>query len=335
MFNPNDLLMKKIKENGGFINAHAHFDRSFTVSEENMEKVVNYHLFDKWKFVDKFKKNADVSMFAKNIMTAVTNQIQQGVQGAMTFIDVDSVSGFKALEAAQQCKQLASDQGFTLKICSQALKGVLRPKENKLLRKALEMNYLDAIGGLPRADQDYEKAHLNEILFLGREYRKRVHVHVDQLNDNNEKETELLARRTMHWGMEGRVTAVHGISIAAHNKEYRKEVYKMSRDAGLSFITCPTAWIDSRRSEWLSPTHNSITPVEEMLEYDLVVAIGSDNIQDVYKPFSDGNMYTEIKFLLESLHLYDIKALVDIATKNGRLVIGMEDRDGEHKIQSR
>ena len=115
-------------------------------------------------------------------------------------------------------------------------------------------------------------------------------------------------------------------------KEYRKEVYKMSRDAGLSFITCPTAWIDSRRTEWLTPTHNSITPVEEMLEYDLVVAIGSDNIQDVYKPFSDGNMYTEVKFLLESLHLYDIDALVKIATSNGRLVIGMEAvNNGEGK----
>ena len=312
-------------ENGGFINAHAHFDRAYTVTEENMEKVVNYHLFDKWKFVDSFKKNADTATYINNMMTAFDGQLQQGVVGAMTFVDVDSVCGFKALEAAQEVKKMTKEKGFTLKICSQALKGVINPKENELLRKALEMNYIDAIGGLPRADQDYEQAHLDEILFLGREYGKRVHVHVDQLNNDLEKETELLARRAMHWRMEGRVTAVHGISIAAHNKEYRKEVYKMSRDAGLSFITCPTAWIDSRRTEWVTPTHNSITPVEEMLEHDLVVAIGSDNIQDVYKPFSDGNMYTEVKFLLESLHLYDIEALVRIATKNGRLVIGMED----------
>ncbi len=332
MFNPNKLLLRKIVENGGFINAHAHFDRAYTVTEENMEKVVNYHLFDKWKFVDNFKKNADAPMYAKNILTAIRSQVDQGVAGAMTFIDVDSVSGFRALEAAQVCKKLAADEGFTLKICSQALKGILDPKENKILRKALEMNYLDAIGGLPRADQGYEQAHLDEILFLGKEYNKRVHVHVDQLNDNNEKETELLARRTMHWGMEGKVTAVHSISVAAHNKEYRQEVYKMSHDAGLSFISCPTAWIDSRRTEWLSPTHNSITPVEELLEHDLIVAIGSDNIQDVYKPFSDGDMYTEIKFLLESLHLYDIEALVQIATKNGRLVIGMEENYGGEKI---
>ena len=297
-----------------------------------MEKVVNYHLFDKWKFVDTFKKNADTSTYISNMIMAIDEQIKQGVVGAMTFIDVDSVCGFKAIEAAQEVKKRAEQKGFTLKICSQALKGVINHKENKLLRKALEMNYLDAVGGLPRADQHYEQAHLDEILFLGRENRIRVHVHVDQLNNDLEKETELLARRTMHWGMEGRVPAVHGISIAAHKKDYRKEVYKMSRDAGLSFITCPTAWIDSRRTEWLAPSHNSITPVEEMLENDLVVAIGSDNIQDVYKPLSDGNMYTEMKFLLESLHLYDIDALVKIATKNGRLVIGMEDYNEGEKI---
>jgi len=331
MFNPNNELIKKIKRNGGFINAHAHFDRAYTVTEENMEKVVNYHLFDKWEFVDKFKKEATSENYLENIVSAIRGQINYGVKGALTFIDIDSVCGFKALEAAQKAKKIYKDS-FDLKICSQALKGVIKPEEIRLLRKALEMDYLDVIGGLPRADCGYEQSHLDQILFLGREYGKRVHVHVDQLNDPLEKETELLARRTMYWNMEGRVTAVHGISIAAHPKEYRESVYGMARDAGLSFITCPTAWIDSRRNEWPTPTHNSITPVEEMLNHGLTVAIGSDNIHDVYKPFSDGNMYTELKFLLECLHLYDIDALVDIATKNGRLVIGMEDNNEGAKI---
>ena len=331
MFNPNHKLIQKIKERGGFINAHAHFDRAYTVTENNMEKVVNYHLFDKWQFVDKFKKQATTENYLENIVSAIRNQINYGVKGALTFIDIDTVCGFKALEAAQKAKRLYKDV-FDLKICSQALKGVIKPEENRLLRKALDMNYLDVIGGLPRADQGFEQSHLDQILFLGKEYGKRVHVHVDQLNDSLEKETEMLALRTMHWGMQGRVTAVHGISIAAHPKEYRERVYGLARDAGLSFITCPTAWIDSRRKEWLSPTHNSITPVEEMLKHGLTVAIGSDNIQDVYKPFSDGNMYTELKFLLECLHLYDIDTLVDIATKNGRLVIGMEDDNEGAKI---
>ena len=323
MFNPNEKLKEIIKQKGGFINAHAHFDRSFTVTEENMEEVVNYHLFDKWEFVDKFKKSAEVSDYLKNFERAILSQMHYGVVGALTFVDVDTICNYKALEAAQLAKKTAATRGFTLKICSQALKGVIKPKENRLLRDALERDQLDAIGGLPRVDSPYQQAHLDEILYLGKTYNKRVHVHVDQLNDDLEKETELLARRVMHAGMEGKVTAVHGISIACQNKDYRRDIYKMSADAGLSFVSCPTAWIDSRRRETLSPTHNSITPVEEMLEYGLTVAIGSDNIHDVYKPYSTGDMSTELKFLLECLHLYDMEQLSDIATKNGRIVLGM------------
>jgi hypothetical protein len=68
-----------------------------------------------------------------------------------------------------------------------------------------------------------------------------------------------------------------------------------------------------------------------MLEYGLTVAIGSDNIHDVYKPYSTGDMSTELKFLLEALHMYDPSILSKIATKNGRLVIGMEEYKNEHK----
>jgi len=334
MFNPNHKLIQRIKEKGGFINAHAHFDRAYTVTEDNMEKVVNYHLFDKWQFVDRFKKSAEVSDYLRNFERSILTQMHYGVTAALTFVDVDSVVNYKALEAAQIAKRTAKERGFTLKICSQALKGVLRPAENKLLRDALERDQLDAIGGLPRVDEPNQQAHLDELLYLGKTYNKRVHVHVDQLNDDLEKETELLAKRVMKAGLEGRVTAVHGISIACHNKHYRRDVYTMSKDAGLSFISCPTAWIDSRRKEDRTPTHNAITPVEEMLSHDLIVAIGSDNIHDVYKPYSTGDMGTELKFLLEALHLYDMETLSDIATKNGRLVIGMEEHiNGDTKVQ--
>ena len=219
MFNPNNELIKKVKENGGFINAHAHFDRAFTVTEDNMEKVVNYHLFDKWEFVDRFKKSADVSDYLLNFERSILSQLHYGSVGALTFVDVDSVCGYKALKAAQIAKKSAEEKGFTLKICSQALKGVIKPTENRLLRDALELDMLDAIGGLPRIDSPYQQAHLDEILYLGKNYNKRVHVHVDQLNCNLEKETELLARRVMHAGIEGKVTAVHGISIAWHEKD--------------------------------------------------------------------------------------------------------------------
>ena len=91
----------------------------------------------------------------------------------------------------------------------------------------------------------------------------------------------------------------------------------------MSFITCPGAWIDHPRREDLAPIHNAITPVDELLAYDLVVAIGSDNIYDVYKPFADGDMMFELRLLLEACKIYDIDELVKIATTNGKKVLGL------------
>ena len=150
-------------------------------------------------------------------------------------------------------------------------------------------------------------------------------MHVDQLNSPLEKETELLARKTMQHGLEGKVTAIHSISLAAHKKDYRKEVYKMAADAGLSFITCPSAWIDHKRTDDLMPGHNSITPVDELLEHNLVVAIGSDNICDVYKPFCDGDMINELRLLIDACRIYDPKDIINIAVYNGKEVLGLKD----------
>lgn len=74
----------------------------------------------------------------------------------------------------------------------------------------------------------------------------------------------------------------------------------------------------------MSVDHNAITPVEELVENELVVAIGSDNIHDIYKPYSDGNMATELRVMLEATHFYNMKELVKIATTNGKKIIGVD-----------
>ncbi len=329
-YDPWQMLLNKIEKAGGFVNAHAHFDRAYTINEQNLHDVVYDHLYNKWLYVDKFKESATMNDYCRNIQTAIFDQKEFGVTSCLSFIDADSVVGLKALRAAGLAKQYASSIGVDFKIATQTLKGVISPYERIYLDMALDTGIIDVIGSLPGADKGLEGTHLDIIFELAKKYDKRIHVHVDQLNSPTEKETELLARKTIQHGYEEMVTAVHSISLAAHPAYYRQEVYKMCKDAGLSFITCPTAWIDSRRSEVVSPTHNAITPVDELIEHDLIVAIGSDNIHDVYKPYSTGDMRTELKFLLEATHIYDQDVLVKIATENGRKVMGSyvrEDRD--------
>ena len=318
-----DTLRMLIEVSGGFINSHAHFDRAYTANTSDFETdKVNAHLFEKWELVNEFKQNATEERYYRHITQAIYNQVKMGVVGGVTFIDCDPISGDRALKAALRAQFEWQDK-FTLRLACQTLQGVLDDEAQRLFLEHAPK--FDIIGGLPRRDEGREAEHLDLLLQVAKRHGKRGHVHVDQLNSAEERETELLARKTIEHGMEGKVTAVHAISLAAHPRQYRREVYKICRDAGLSFVACPTAWIDHRRSEALSPTHNAITPVDELIPEGLVVAIGSDNISDVYKPFADGDMFVELRFLLEATHFYDIEELVKIATVNGKKVAGIQD----------
>ena len=316
-------LKNKIIMKGGFVNAHAHLDRANTATFFSKEEQYKF-LKEKWKLVDKIKKESSQLDYKMRISKALGDQLLFGVSSVCSFIDLDTVAGSRAINAAFDLTNedmVAKRINFVIAI--QTLKGVLNPEERKLINQHMEKAHI--IGSLPGADRGREEEHLDVVMAWAKMYKKRLHVHVDQLNTSAEKETELLARKTMEWGMESRVTAVHSISLACHPKHYREEVYKMSKDAGLSFVTCPSAWIDHPRREDLAPIHNSITPVDELIQHDLVVAIGSDNIYDVYKPYSDGDMMFELRMLLEACKIYDEDILAEIATTNGREVIGLHD----------
>jgi cytosine/creatinine deaminase len=201
-----------------------------------------------------------------------------------------------------------------LNIACQTLKGVISKESRKWFDMAC--TEVDIIGGLPASDPGYEKQHLDIILHTAKEQNKPLHVHVDQLDKMQESESQLLAERVIAYNMENKVLGIHGISIAAHQKQHREYLYNLFLDAGLGFISCPTAWLDRQRREDLLPVHNSITPIDEMIPKNIPIFIGSDNICDIYKPYSDGNMYVELRCLLESTHFYDFDALVRVSTFN-------------------
>lgn len=317
-WSPLEDLQQRLISSKGIVNAHAHLDRAYTIDSVKMQLTKN-HLFEKWKLVDEIKKSRSKEEYAEGITLALQMQKYYGVKTICSFIDIDPVVGYKALDGALAAREAVGVPNLLL--ACQTLKGILDRDARDLIEDRI--NDLDIIGSLPGADRGKESEHLDMILEMAKVYNKMVHVHVDQLNSPDEKETELLCRKTIEWGMEGQVVAVHSISLAAHSKSYRQEVYKMAQDAGMMFITCPTAWIDHPRTERLMPFHNAITPVDEMLEYDLTVAIGSDNIHDIYKPYSDGDMITELRFLLEACKIYDIDTLQKIAVDNGLKVCGV------------
>lgn len=317
---PKQLVLEKIKANGGWVNTHAHLDRAYTLTPDNFQYTYSY-LKEKWHLVDEMKKAATVDDIYRRMSKAVELFIEQGAQAIGTFIDVDEKIEDKALKAAIKLRETYG-KDIQIKFANQVLKGVIDPKARYWFDMSVE--FVDIIGGLPAKDFGREEEHLDILISTAKENGKLVHVHVDQFNSDEERETELLARKTIEHGMQGKVSAIHCISLAAHPKKYRSEVYKLMREANLLVISCPTAWIDHNRTERLAPSHNSITPVDEMVPAGLTVAFGTDNICDIYKPFSDGDLWTELRVMLEACHYYDTEQLARIASINGLKALGIE-----------
>ena len=317
-WSPLEDLTAEIWSTPGFVNAHAHLDRAYTVTPEMMQ-LTKEHLHEKWRLVDKIKRERSVEDYAAGIELALDLQKYYGVSHVCSFIDIDEVAGERALDGALLARERT--EHIRLLLACQTLKGVLNKSNFEYLES--RVHDFDILGSLPGADKGREAEHLDVMMELAVDFGKMLHVHVDQLNNAGEKETELLCRKTMEHGLEGRVVAVHAISLAAHPKAYRQEVYKMAQDAGMMFVSCPSAWIDHKRSEVLMPFHNAITPVDELIENNLTVAIGSDNIHDIYKPYSDGDMATELRFLLEACKIYDKETLKNIAVDGGLRVCGI------------
>ena len=324
MATPQYLSLKKtilaeIKDAGGWVNCHAHIDRAYTLSTKNL-RFTKATLQEKWDLNDSIKRTSTVTQIYDRMAFAVEEMLKQNVIALGTFIDIDEVIKDKSINAAVKVREKYK-KNMTIKFINQSHKGILDKNSNYWFRLGSE--FVDIIGGLPEKDKGREKEHIEMLFDTAKKLNKMVHVHIDQFNSPQQKDTELLCDLIIKRGLIGRVAGIHGLSVSAHPIKYRKKVYEKMKKAKYMQIVCPSAWIDSKRNEELAVTHNSIAPVEELVAEKINVALGTDNIYDIYKPFSDGDMWTELRFLLESCHFYNTKELVKISTSNGRKTLGI------------
>ncbi|HSW47571.1 MAG TPA: amidohydrolase family protein [Candidatus Saccharimonadales bacterium] len=314
------IILQKIKENGGWINAHAHFDRSYTVTPE-LFKLVNKKRDQKWLLNRDIRKNSTVDQIYDRIANSLELMIEQGVSATVSFIDVTPDVKDKALKAAQKARDAYKSQ-IIIKYINLPVYGVLT-KENKEWFD-IGADFADIIGSTVKTDTPRESEHMDIILEKAKSQNKMVHMHVDELNIPTEHETEMLAQKTIEHGMEGKVVGVHGISIGAHTKAEREKIYQLMKKADMMMVANPMSWIDGWRSEVMTPTHNSITPADELTEFGIPVAIGIDNLYDIFKPMNDGNLWNDLRLLMEANRWFDIDEIVKVATVNGRKALGLE-----------
>ncbi|MFQ9121972.1 MAG: hypothetical protein ACLR5N_04910 [Haemophilus parainfluenzae] len=318
------FIRDEIIKKGGWVNAHAHADRAFTMTPEKIGIYHNSNLQQKWDLVDEVKRTSSVDDYYARFCQSIELMISQGVTAFGTFVDIDPICEDRAIIAAHKAREVYKHD-IILKFANQTLKGVIEPEARKWFDIGSDM--VDMIGGLPYRDElDYGRGLEAMDILLDAAKSAALCVMCMWINSTLRKKKKLnsLCDKTIEHGMEGRVVAIHGISIGAHSKEYRYKLYEKMRQAKMMMIACPMAWIDSNRKEDLMPFHNALTPADEMIPEGITVALGTDNICDYMVPLCEGDLWQELSLLAAGCRFPHLDAMVDIASINGRKVLGLE-----------
>jgi cytosine/adenosine deaminase-related metal-dependent hydrolase len=267
---------------------------------------------EKWILMRDIKTNYTKEDLKKRMMETTTNIVNQGCTKMRTFIDVDSIVKLDALEAALEVKQYWKGKGVELQLGTQPLEGLETEENIDLFNQAAP--HVDFIGCLPSRDKS-PSTHLDIVFSKAKEFGKPVEAHLDQCNIPTEKETELFCDFVEKYNYQGKARAIHIISLSCHPLDYQKKIAKRLAALDIGVIVCPSAAVSmTQHSEYSSPIHNSIAPVKVLTDNNVSVALGIDNIEDIFMPFCDGNLVFELRLLAEATRIYEPDTLIKIAT---------------------
>lgn len=305
-----DFFLKKVREKGGFKCYHAHFDKSFLITEEILS-ISQSSLQEKWKLYRDFKVGYTYDDLWFRMSKCIELMINQDVTYCRSFVDADSIVGLLPIQVACDLKEHYKNK-INLEFGIQPLEGLEDKECFDLFVEACNM--ADVIGGLPDRDGDPVE-HINKLFDLSKKLDKPVDIHVGQNNIPSEQEEVMVMNCVEKWNMYNKVNLIHAISLSCQSKDYILDLCKRMSKYGVGVIVCPSAAISMKQNrEYSSPIHNSIAPVNILVENGVKVCLGIDNISDLFMPLVDGDLWFESRLLMESTRNYDFNLVSDIVT---------------------
>ena len=152
MFDPKQLILDKINKKGGWVNCHAHIDRSFTINQK-LYRLANALRHEKWILNSELRKTSTVPQIYDRLAKSLELMIAQKVDAIGTFIDVDPYTKDRCIKAAQKIKDKYKSQ-IKIKFINHASYGILTKETRSWFEVGAE--FADIIGGMVKANQGRE-----------------------------------------------------------------------------------------------------------------------------------------------------------------------------------
>ncbi len=284
-----------------FIEPHIHLDTTQTAGEPswNLSGTL-FEGIERWAERKALLTREDVKLRA---IQTLKWQIANGIQFLRTHVDVSdpNLVALKAmLEVREQMKEWVE-----LQIVAFPQEGILSyPNGKALLEESLKLG-ADVIGAIPHFEftREYGVESLHYVFDLAEKYQVLVDVHCDEIDDEQSRFIETLATLAYERGMGHRVTASHTTAMHSYNGAYASRLFRLLRMADINFVANPLVNIHLQGRFDSYPKRRGITRVKEMLEANINVCFGHDDVFDPWYPMGTANM---LQVLHMGLHVCQI-----------------------------
>ncbi|HCR63521.1 MAG TPA: cytosine deaminase [Serratia liquefaciens] len=271
-----------------FVEPHIHLDTTQTAGQPAWNQSGTlFEGIERWAERKALLTHEDVKQRAWQTLKW---QIANGVQYVRTHIDVSDPT-LTALRAMLEVKQEVAPW-VTLQIVAFPQEGIMSyPNGEALLEEALRLG-ADVVGAIPHFEftREYGVESLHKAFTLAQKYDRLVDVHCDEIDDEQSRFVETVAALALKLDMGARVTASHTTAMHSYNGAYASRLFRLLKMSGINFVANPLVNIHLQGRFDSYPKRRGITRVKEMLEANINVCFGHDDVFDPWYPLGTANM---------------------------------------------
>jgi cytosine deaminase len=217
--------------------------------------------------------------------------------------------------------------GITLQLAVFAQEGITnQPGTEALLRQAMALGG-DVIGSAPYVDPKPEQ-NIRIVFDIAQDFNCGVDFHLDFLDDDAPLLLPVVIAETLKRGWQGRVCLGHMTKLAGLPPAQLKAIAVTISTAGISILALPATdlYMMSRRD-----THNirrGVAPVHALAAYGVNTGVATNNVQNLFTPFGDGDLLKMCTLLAQVLHFNTAASheqCLEMATTRSAQAIGITD----------
>ncbi|WP_315902217.1 cytosine deaminase [Serratia quinivorans] len=271
-----------------FVEPHIHLDTTQTAGQPAWNQSGTlFEGIERWAERKALLTHEDVKQRAWQTLKW---QIANGVQYVRTHVDISDPT-LTALRAMLEVKQEVAPW-VTLQIVAFPQEGIMSyPNGEALLEEALRLG-ADVVGAIPHFEftREYGVESLHKAFALAQKYDRLVDVHCDEIDDEQSRFVETVAALALKLDMGARVTASHTTAMHSYNGAYTSRLFRLLKMSGINFVANPLVNIHLQGRFDSYPKRRGITRVKEMLEAEINVCFGHDDVFDPWYPLGTANM---------------------------------------------